>query len=93
MDLVPGPVGRVTAVPLPHRLPRTELRGKVPAGNAAPVSVNDAFNDLAVGPGTAVHADRRTSAATARSGTTGHHLKQKFATPLKHSSQEPVTLP
>jgi hypothetical protein len=33
---------------LPDRLPRTELRGQVPPGNAAAVAVNDAFHDLAV---------------------------------------------
>jgi hypothetical protein len=47
---VPRPVGRVTAVPLPNRLPRTELRRKIPPGDAAAVAINDAFNDLAVAP-------------------------------------------
>lgn len=88
VDLVPRPVGRVTAVPLPNRLPRTELRGKIPPGNAASVPVNDAFNDLAVAPERASTA-RQNSAATARSGTTDHHSKQKFGTPLKHSASEP----
>jgi hypothetical protein len=50
MDLAPRSVGRVSAVPLPNRLPRTELRGKVLLGSAAPVLVNDAFNDLAIAP-------------------------------------------
>lgn len=40
-DLVPGPVACEAAVPLPHRLPRTELRRQVPPRNAGPVAVDD----------------------------------------------------
>lgn len=50
VDPVPRSVGCVTAVPLPNRLPRTELRRKVPPGNPTPVPVNDAFNDFAIAP-------------------------------------------
>lgn len=50
MNQVPRSVGCVSAVPLPNRLPRTELRGKVPLGNPTPVPANDVFNDLAIAP-------------------------------------------
>ena len=48
MDPVSDPVCSIAAVPLPHGLPGSKLLRQVPPRNPAPVSVCDAFYNLAV---------------------------------------------
>lgn len=47
---IPGPVTRETAVPLPPRLSRPELLGKITPGDPAPVPIDHALRDLPVVP-------------------------------------------
>jgi hypothetical protein len=43
-DLVPGPIGGEPVVPLPHRLPRTELSGQITPGNTGAIAVDRALD-------------------------------------------------
>lgn len=45
---LPGAVGGVAALTLPHCLPRAEVVGQVPPGNTGPEPVDDSFDEPAV---------------------------------------------
>jgi hypothetical protein len=63
-DPVPSTVTAVAAVPLPNRLPWTELGRHVTPSDPAPVPVNDALHYTPVVP-------ERTTPAAIRSGSSG----------------------
>ena len=48
-DPVPGPITGVAGMPLPHRLPRTELfAGQIPPRNPGSIAVGDTLDHLAI---------------------------------------------